>query len=673
MSAFAGGDRSAFDSLYTRHEVSMLRFVRRMLGQRFGGEADEAFREIWLRIVEERDEFGAAGTPWRRWAFRIARGIALERLRLSGRDAAYHAHDEDGDGIEAARMFGRGLLRAEGESGAAAADEGRSEEEDAFWRAAGRRVLNCLEELPDDERAAFLLHQQESFGIEDLAYMLGVDEDGVRSRLRKGLKKLRTCMERYLAVLGAAPVDEDAADDGELRDVYLEEMLVSAPDMGAVLDWRLGKALLASAHEAVMGSAPDFADLDAPSGAGRAMRYGALALVVAAVAGGWLLLRTPGRQARIESVASAGPAASVQGAGIAATSGGAESAPAGSNGTVPAAPDASGAVAPGTRGGEQAVARADTTAAKEGGGLAPEFKELFASRPAGADEPADGSTSTGDAPAVPAAQATKAAPGSGSVPGAAVGVASVPASVSSSLPTGTPSVADRAVASAASASLVPAARPAAGAQAAASVQPASGKAVARVQPELSAAASPTANPSANAKANVATTTTAATATGASGVRTDETPPPTFDALSQWARITITRRDGLSRTLSRAEAGDLNMLLGSAAIAAVGPRPLGGSPEWRATLQRPNGDVLAVLDVASTQVRWRENGSPAATGVPSGLALAGLREAMSDVIRPPPGAPAVPAQAEGAPHSSAAPSSADAAAEPTSESATTASP
>lgn len=149
-----------------------------------------------------------------------------------------------------------------------------------------------------------------------------------------------------------------------------------------------------------------------------------------------------------------------------------------------------------------------------------------------------------------------------------------------------------------------------------------------------AAAPPAANPAASASSST--------------VRTDDTPPPTFDALSQWSRITITRRDGTTRTLTRAEAGDLNSLLGSAAIAAVGSKPLGGSPEWRATLERPNGEVLAVFEVASTSVRWREGRTPPATGIPSGLALAGLREAMSDAVRPPrPAQPARPIATEAA--------------------------
>lgn len=117
------------------------------------------------------------------------------------------------------------------------------------------------------------------------------------------------------------------------------------------------------------------------------------------------------------------------------------------------------------------------------------------------------------------------------------------------------------------------------------------------------------------------------------VRTEATEPPTFAALSQWNRITIAQRGGASRSLSRAEALDLNALLGSAAITAVGGQPLAAAPEWRISLER-NDEVLAVFEVARGQVRWREGRAPPATGAPSAPALAALNEALRNAVQAP---------------------------------------
>ncbi|SEA75423.1 RNA polymerase, sigma subunit, ECF family [Variovorax sp. YR216] len=194
MLAYAGGDASAFDLLYARHESGLFRFVRRLLGVRLAAEVGEVFQQTWARIVSSRDTFSPEDTSWRVWAFTIAYELAIEQLRLSGRQAVFYAHDEDGDGLEAARIFGIGVLRG-------AADAHPSAQELAFWRAAGRRLQACLDELPDDQRAAFLLHHEEGFTVEVLARAIGVDVDTVCDRLRRGLERLQDCMERYLTVL----------------------------------------------------------------------------------------------------------------------------------------------------------------------------------------------------------------------------------------------------------------------------------------------------------------------------------------------------------------------------------------------------------------------------------------------------------------------------------------
>jgi RNA polymerase sigma-70 factor (ECF subfamily) len=200
MAAYAGGDAHAFDALYARHESALYRFIRRLLGMRLAAEADDVFQATWGRIVSARDSYSPQRTTWRAWAFAIAYSLAMDRLHTSGRQVAYYAHDEDGDGLEAARLFGRGLLRDEASADDDAANP--SAQELAFWQAAGRRLIACLDELPDNQRGAFLLHHEDGFTVEAMAAALDLDADTVRTRLRFGLRKLRGCMERYLVVLG---------------------------------------------------------------------------------------------------------------------------------------------------------------------------------------------------------------------------------------------------------------------------------------------------------------------------------------------------------------------------------------------------------------------------------------------------------------------------------------
>lgn len=116
------------------------------------------------------------------------------------------------------------------------------------------------------------------------------------------------------------------------------------------------------------------------------------------------------------------------------------------------------------------------------------------------------------------------------------------------------------------------------------------------------------------------------------MRTEATDPPTFAALSQWTRLTIAQSGGETRSLSRAEGRELLPLIGSAAISAVGAQRFGGGVEWRLTFER-DGKVLAVLELAREQVRWREGTAPPATGAPSAGALTALVRSLGEVVAP----------------------------------------
>jgi RNA polymerase sigma-70 factor (ECF subfamily) len=187
MLAYARGDAAAFDVLYARHEAALYRFVRRLLGAALAAQADEVFQDAWLRIVAARASFQPQGAAWRTWAFTIAHNLAMDRLRVSGREVSM-----EGEGGEEPLDW----LAARTDQVAP------STEDQAFWRAAGAQLLHCLEALPAPQRAAFLLHHEDGASVEDLAQRLALPFETAKSRLRYALQKLRGCMGAYLAPLG---------------------------------------------------------------------------------------------------------------------------------------------------------------------------------------------------------------------------------------------------------------------------------------------------------------------------------------------------------------------------------------------------------------------------------------------------------------------------------------
>lgn len=195
MRAFAQGDARAFELLYARHHAALYRFVRRVLGREAGTQADEVFQDTWLRVVNARERWSPQGATFRTWLFTLAHHRAIDQLRKSGREVSLESA-QNGDGHEPWQPAGD----AAAWRGWPAADvaPAASVEDRAFWRAAGQRLLDCLEALPAVQRSAFLLHHEDGLALEDLARALEVGFETAKSRLRYAMAKLRACMGAYL-------------------------------------------------------------------------------------------------------------------------------------------------------------------------------------------------------------------------------------------------------------------------------------------------------------------------------------------------------------------------------------------------------------------------------------------------------------------------------------------
>jgi RNA polymerase sigma factor (sigma-70 family) len=193
MRAYARGDASAFERLYTRHQAGLYRFVRRLLGPALAAQADEVFQDTWLKVVNARAQWQPQGAAFRTWLFTLAHHRVIDVWRRSGREVSVSTDDDtpwepEGDA-------------AWSQWPAAAASPAPHSDELAFWRRAGERLLRCLDELPLAQRSAFLLHHDDELPLAEVARTLEVGFETAKTRLRYAMSKLRVCMGAYLAPL----------------------------------------------------------------------------------------------------------------------------------------------------------------------------------------------------------------------------------------------------------------------------------------------------------------------------------------------------------------------------------------------------------------------------------------------------------------------------------------
>lgn len=167
----ASGDRAALQQLYEASSAKLFGVCLRILSNR--DESEDVLQEVYLTIWRRADRFDAGRASVMTWISTIARNRAIDRLRARGPLA--YAQPVDEMEIEDAAPRAEALLEA-AQDGAA--------------------LHRCLAEL--DERTAKVIRIAFFEGVtyEALAQRLDTPLGTVKSWIRRGLLKLKGCLER---------------------------------------------------------------------------------------------------------------------------------------------------------------------------------------------------------------------------------------------------------------------------------------------------------------------------------------------------------------------------------------------------------------------------------------------------------------------------------------------
>lgn len=168
MLAYAAGDASAFEQLYSRHRGRLYRYLLRQV--RDPALADEFFQDIWQRVITAREGWKpeAAFTTW---LFRIAHNRLTDHWR-----ALKHRPPAPTDGDERA----------------ARVPDPDTPERNLSEFEQRRRLQLALAELPEDQREVLQLRLEQELSLEEIGQITGVGRETVKSRLRYAMDKLRT-------------------------------------------------------------------------------------------------------------------------------------------------------------------------------------------------------------------------------------------------------------------------------------------------------------------------------------------------------------------------------------------------------------------------------------------------------------------------------------------------
>jgi RNA polymerase sigma-70 factor (ECF subfamily) len=175
MALYSRGSRDAFEELFARHHRRVIHFCYRMTGDQ--ARAEEAAQEVFLRIARAASTYQPTAR-FTTWMYTIARRTTLNFLRDEkevGEKVPIHPVGEKGNSTEGLPLPGPGDL----------------DPEQIAWGAQLReRFIKALQNLPEVNRAAFVLNRGEGLSYEEVATVLGVTVQAVKSRIFRAREML---------------------------------------------------------------------------------------------------------------------------------------------------------------------------------------------------------------------------------------------------------------------------------------------------------------------------------------------------------------------------------------------------------------------------------------------------------------------------------------------------
>ena len=150
--------------VFEAHYAGLCRFLTSIVGYT---TAPEIAQESFLRLCKV--ELGSVSTDEMRfWLFRVARNLALNEVKR--RNTKMRLWDRIVDSVSTSIRGPAEILE-------------QSEEH--------RRLLSLLEKLPEHQRSALILREQEEMSYREIAVVLAVSESKIKVDIYRGRQKLR--------------------------------------------------------------------------------------------------------------------------------------------------------------------------------------------------------------------------------------------------------------------------------------------------------------------------------------------------------------------------------------------------------------------------------------------------------------------------------------------------
>ncbi len=172
------GDESSFALLLEKHRNSVIHFLFRMVQNR--AIAEELAQEVFLRVYRSRESYEPTA-KFTTWLFRITTHLALNHVRDRRNDRLNDSIDNNAEDAVPRQL----------------ADRVTNVEQRLLKDARLSEVRNAIEQLPEKQRLAVLLHKYQEMEYSQIAGVLGCSDSAVKSLLFRAYETLRDRLKHF--------------------------------------------------------------------------------------------------------------------------------------------------------------------------------------------------------------------------------------------------------------------------------------------------------------------------------------------------------------------------------------------------------------------------------------------------------------------------------------------
>ena len=172
------GDRDALSTLVQSQQTYVYSIAMSLMHN--PADAADMTQEAFIRLMRSLGTYRAE-TKFTTWLYRLVTNICLDGLRRRGRTIDSLDEPSSGQGGEDAQTSGERLAET---------DRWTQPEQELELRESATEVRAALVSLPAAQRLALTLHYFEDLRYEDIADVMGLPLNTVKSHIRRGKERL---------------------------------------------------------------------------------------------------------------------------------------------------------------------------------------------------------------------------------------------------------------------------------------------------------------------------------------------------------------------------------------------------------------------------------------------------------------------------------------------------